>query len=71
VQHFSAEGIPGRTIYNIISRYHNELPFERKHGSGRKNKLSSWNNLFTIIQKLPADMQLKSLNALLVWFTKH
>ena len=36
-----------------------------------KRKLSSWNNCFTIIQKLPSDMHLKSLNTLLVWFTKH
>jgi len=39
VRHFSVEGIPRRTIYNIISCYHNELPPERKHGSGRKAKI--------------------------------
>lgn len=36
VRHFMAEGIPKRTIYNILSRFESRSTTERKKGSGSK-----------------------------------
>ena len=38
VKHFQTEGVPRRTIYNIIKRYESGLPCEDKPRQGRPAK---------------------------------
>ena len=40
VKHFQTEGVPRRTIYNIIKHYESGLPCEDKPRQGRPAKLN-------------------------------
>ena len=40
VKHFQTEGVPRRTIYNIIKRYESGLPYEDKPRQGHPAKLN-------------------------------
>ena len=40
VKHFQTEGVPRRTIYNIIKSYEGDLPCEDKPRQGRPAKLN-------------------------------
>ena len=40
VKHFQTEGVPRRTIYNIIKGYEGDLPCEDKPRQGRPVKLN-------------------------------